>query len=87
METHSTGVKNEQMEEYSPESFPEIDESFWSDALSSDNSSMASDFPAVADELQLQTPELAYGQISNMMDDGMEFWYDVFIRAGGLQEL
>ncbi|CBI23645.3 hypothetical protein VitviT2T_006720 [Vitis vinifera] len=87
METHSTGVKNEQMEEYSTESFPEIDESFWSDALSSDNSSMASDFPAVADELQLQTPELAYGQISNMMDDGMEFWYDVFIRSGGLQEL
>lgn len=76
--------KNEQTEN-SPESFPVIDESFWSDELVDDSSSMGSDFPAVTEELQLQyVPEL---QSSNFVDDGMDFWYDVFIRNGGLQEL
>ena len=85
METqNSTDISNEQAE-YSPESFPVIDESFWSDELSSDDSSMASDFPAVTDELQFLLPELESSNI--IIDDGMDFWYDVFIGAGGLQEL
>ena len=85
METqNSTDINNEQTE-YSPESFPVIDESFWSDELSSDDSSMASDFPAVTDELQFLLPELESSNI--IIDDGMDFWYDVFIGAGGLQEL
>ncbi|KAJ9700694.1 hypothetical protein PVL29_006154 [Vitis rotundifolia] len=92
VETHiNTGIKEEQMD--SLESFPEIHESFWSDALSSDNSSMPSAFHAVNDESELQFPfspadalEVGYGH-SSRIDDGMDFWYDVFIRAGGLQEL
>lgn len=50
------------------ESFPGIDESFWTEALSTE-------------EIINSNPEqeLNFGGI---MDDGMEFWYDLFMRAG-----
>ena len=94
METHidkSTSIKNEHMDSLEP--FPEIDESFWSDSLSSDHSSMPSASQPVSDESQLlqfpfspaDTLEFGDGNTSRI-DGEMEFWYDVFMRAGGLQE-
>ncbi|XWS13848.1 hypothetical protein CRYUN_Cryun36dG0074000 [Craigia yunnanensis] len=92
-EENNMDIKAENME-YSWENFPEIDESFWLDALSSDNSSAPLNFEGVSDEFQSQVPsssidhvmEPDYGYSQNL-DDTMEFWYDLFIKAGGEQEL
>ncbi|XP_022748799.1 transcription factor MYB15-like [Durio zibethinus] len=70
-------------------------ESFWSDALSADNSSAISlNFEGVNDGFQshqvpsssvdVMEPDYEYGQ---NLDDAMEFWYDLFIKAGGEEEL
>ncbi|XP_021804622.1 transcription factor MYB30-like [Prunus avium] len=80
-------IKGENME--LSETFPEIDDSFWCEALSADNSSIQLEFPeATNDQAQPQFPitendsgELGFTFCPNM-DDGMEFWYDLFIRAG-----
>lgn len=80
-------MKGENME--LSETFPEIDDSFWSEALSADNSSIPLEFPeATNDQAQPQFPitendsgELGFTFGPNM-DDGMEFWYDLFIKAG-----
>lgn len=63
--------------------FPEIDESFWSDEA---------DFPAVTDESNLQVPadfSIVMDNNNNglSVDDGMDFWYDLFITSGDLPEL
>ncbi|XP_022761151.1 transcription factor MYB15-like [Durio zibethinus] len=93
-EVNNMDIKAENME-YSWECFPEIDESFWSDAPSSDNSSaLPLNFEGVPDEFQSQVPsssidhamEPDHGYVQNL-DDAMEFWYDLFIRAGGEQDL
>ncbi|XP_022721893.1 transcription factor MYB15-like [Durio zibethinus] len=92
-EVNNKAMKAENME-YSWEYFPEIDESFWSDALSSDNSSAPVNFGGVSEEFQSQVPsssidhvmEPDYGYSQNL-DDAMEFWYNLFIKAGGEQEL
>ncbi|KAK6278845.1 hypothetical protein POUND7_019112 [Theobroma cacao] len=90
-EVNNTDVKAENIDSW--EYFPEIDESFWSDAMSSDNSSAPLTFEGVSDEFQYQFPsssvdvmEPDYGCGQNL-DDAMEFWYDLFIKAGGEQEL
>lgn len=88
--TTATIIKAENME-CSWEYFPEIDESFWSDALSSDNSSApALNFEGVSlHEFQAQVPNsssIEHGYSQNL-DDAMEFWYDLFIKAGGEEEL
>ena len=96
-------IKAENMDPW--EYFPEIDESFWSDSMSSDNSSAvplssfegASDyhhqFQSQQEVLSASTtsmfdamdqPDYGYGQT---LDDAMDFWYDLFIKAGGEQEL
>ncbi|XP_050372310.1 transcription factor MYB14-like [Argentina anserina] len=58
--------------------FPHIDDSFWSEALSADNSS---DIPlefleGANDRTQ---PQVLF---PSCMGDGMEFWYDLFIKTG-----
>ncbi|XVF66484.1 hypothetical protein PTKIN_Ptkin10aG0039300 [Pterospermum kingtungense] len=87
-------IKAENMDSW--DWIPDIDESFWSDALSSDNSSAAVplNFEAVYDESQphqvpsssIDAMEPGYGYGQNL-DDAMEFWYDLFIKAGGEEEL
>ncbi|OMP03097.1 hypothetical protein CCACVL1_02568 [Corchorus capsularis] len=87
------------------EEFSEIDENFWSEVLSADNSS---EFQVVAssDQLQAQTDHdyfpsspLAAATLepvnndfgSNILfdndDTNMDFWYNLFTRAGDLPEL
>ncbi|KAE8660063.1 Myb-related protein Myb4 [Hibiscus syriacus] len=67
----------------SSECFPDIDESFWSDSLSIP----PLNFEAVSDEYQPQIPSFPIDHIvdarQSLDDDSMEFWYDVFINAGG----
>ncbi|KAL6194783.1 PREDICTED: myb-related protein Myb4-like [Fragaria vesca subsp. vesca] len=58
--------------------FSDFDDSFWSEALSADNSG---DIPlefleGTNDQAQ---PELPF---PSNIGDGMEFWYDLFIKAG-----
>ncbi|KAF8392199.1 hypothetical protein HHK36_022541 [Tetracentron sinense] len=62
-------------------------------ALPEDNSGMPSDFPALVSDPQFLYPpspvslvEPVYAFSSNM-DDCMGFWYNLFMRAGELQEL
>jgi myb proto-oncogene protein len=78
------------------ESFPEIDESLWSELplAETTTSNMLSDLLAVTDESQaqsqfnpLETVELGYNYDSISTDDDMDFWYNLFIRAGGSAEL
>ncbi|KAH8515328.1 hypothetical protein H0E87_003973 [Populus deltoides] len=74
--------------------FLEMDEIFWSEVLSADNSSMISDYSATSTEPQLQFPfsplindvEQVLATNSNMYD-GMDFWHNLFTRAGELPEL
>lgn len=80
------------------ESFPEIDETLWSELPLAEttmgtSSNMPSDLLAVTDESQaqsqfnpLETVELGYNYDS-IIDDDMDFWYNLFIRAGGSAEL
>lgn len=77
----------------SPRNFLETDESFWAEVLSTENSGVVSDFSAVDGDPQLQfqlsplmnmDPVHAYG--SNM-HDSMDFWFNLFTRAGELPEL
>ncbi|KAL8162752.1 hypothetical protein V2J09_014241 [Rumex salicifolius] len=57
--------------------FPEIDESFWTEDLSID------DFEIVSLDEDLEMHGFEEG-----VNDGMDqFWYNVFIQAGGSQEL
>lgn len=74
------------------ETFPEIDDSFWSEALSADNSSILPlEFPDAINDQTTQTQfpitendsaELMGYSFGPNLDDGMEFWYDLFIKAG-----
>ncbi|EEF37822.1 Transcription repressor MYB4, putative [Ricinus communis] len=73
--------------------FPEMDDNFWSEVLSSENSSSDSDFSS---ELQLQIPSSSLGNIHvgpvyygchTNMYDSMDFWYNLFTRAGESLEL
>lgn len=64
---------------------PEIDESFWSDALSSDEfQSQYHHVPSSSSIDHVMEPNNGYGQ---NLGDAMEFWYDMFIEAGGEEEL
>uniref|UniRef100_A0A5B6Z1F2 Putative myb-related protein Myb4-like n=1 Tax=Davidia involucrata TaxID=16924 RepID=A0A5B6Z1F2_DAVIN len=81
-------IKDEQMD--TSETFLEIDEIFWPEELSAENSSLQSDFLDVNNELQLQFPlspvRVNVNEYSFNIDHGMDFWYNLFIKAGGLQE-
>ncbi|XVE65836.1 hypothetical protein DITRI_Ditri08aG0031300 [Diplodiscus trichospermus] len=82
-------IKAENMND-SWECFPVIDESFWSDAMSSDNfEGVNHEFQShhqvpAANSIDVMEPGYGYGQ---NLDDAMEFWYDLFIKAGGEEEL
>ncbi|KAM7527299.1 hypothetical protein LguiB_030709 [Lonicera macranthoides] len=65
------------------DNFPEVDESFWTEVFSGENSDQ---FLMVDGELQLHGGEYDYGSNSNGNDE-MDFWYDIFTRAGDLPEL
>ncbi|OAY32638.1 transcription factor MYB14 [Manihot esculenta] len=76
--------------------FPEMDENFWSEVLSSDQSTSASDFPATAEAVQFHIPfstlenamePAAQYACNSSMHDSMEFWYNLFTRAGKSPEL
>lgn len=72
---------------------PEIDESFWSETITDDeiSSTMPSNSMTVSNEL----PDQQYifnNLVENFQnhfdnDDGMEFWYDMFIKSGESTEL
>ncbi|KAJ9169611.1 hypothetical protein P3X46_017780 [Hevea brasiliensis] len=81
----------------SSDDFPEMDENFWSEVLSSDHSSPEINFPTtVVAEAQFQIP---FSTLENAMEpavqyacnsnvyDSMEFWYNLFTRAGESLEL
>ncbi|KAL8048187.1 hypothetical protein ABFX02_07G048500 [Erythranthe guttata] len=71
-----TNVKNEEID-YSSEYFPHIDESFWCEELSRDDADCPSlvEFPAAESMEDLK------------IDDSMDFWYNLFIRAGDMPDL
>ncbi|PPR96827.1 hypothetical protein GOBAR_AA23851 [Gossypium barbadense] len=79
------------------EDVSEIDENFWSEVLSADNSSMAADFRVVgSDQYFPSSPppplpalETVNGCGSNLYDTdaNMDFWYNLFTRAADLPEL
>ncbi|XWS36425.1 hypothetical protein CRYUN_Cryun20dG0085000 [Craigia yunnanensis] len=81
------------------EDISEIDENFWTKVLSADNSSMASDFQVIGSDTQphhqyfpsspLATLEPVNDYGSNLYDNdtNMDFWYNLFTRAGDLPEL
>ena len=72
---------------FSSEEFPEIiDESFWSEVLSMENSAAPVDFTA------LQGPPSGplgehFSSFGASNNDDMDFWLRVFIEAGDLQAL
>ncbi|KAK4761674.1 hypothetical protein SAY87_029558 [Trapa incisa] len=81
--------------DFSLESFPMIDESFWGDPMSSITSVESPNFYGNADMVQAQFPRdddsvIGMGSDDNpgrSMDDEMDFWYDLYISAGGVEEL
>ncbi|KAH7577671.1 hypothetical protein JRO89_XS01G0283000 [Xanthoceras sorbifolium] len=73
----------------SSESFLEIDDNFWTEVLSADNSGMVvGDLPSDAADSQLQFAatsnaiEPVHSCSSNMYDN-MDFWYNLFTRSAG----
>ncbi|NP_001312384.1 myb-related protein Myb4-like [Nicotiana tabacum] len=93
VDDHQMVIKQEEME--SSEYFPEIDESFWTDKLSTDNnwSNTHDHVMVTADqELQVQLPfsslkEENVDMLTTKMEDDMDFWYNVFIKTDDLPEL
>ncbi|KAI4301102.1 hypothetical protein L6164_034416 [Bauhinia variegata] len=79
------------------ENVPSLDVDFWSEVLSADNSGETSDLPAIFSDQQffrfplssLVTSELesATSSSSSSMCDGMDFWYNIYTRAGESAEL
>ncbi|XP_047176748.1 transcription factor MYB4-like [Vigna umbellata] len=67
---------------------PPIDESFWSEATVEDESStmmMPSNSWTISNEPQFNHVETfqqhSFGYNGSNFDDGMDFWYDIFIRS------
>ncbi|KAL0414309.1 UNVERIFIED_CONTAM: Transcription factor [Sesamum radiatum] len=77
-----TVVKNEEMD-YSSEYFPQIDESFWSEELSREDA----DRQTTDEKIQLQFPGVEGAEKDSRIDDSMDFWYNLFIRAGDMPDL
>ncbi|XP_059445296.1 transcription factor MYB4-like [Corylus avellana] len=78
------------------ESFPEFDESIWSEPpLVETTSNMPLDLLAVStdDQSQAQSQFNPIERVDlgdnydSILDDDMDFWYNLFIRAGGSTEL
>ncbi|XP_013626405.1 PREDICTED: myb-related protein Myb4-like [Brassica oleracea var. oleracea] len=68
----------------------DIDESFWNEALySQDEHNYASNLEVTGfdDETQQEFQQLGSVENEMVFDSEMDFWYDVFVRTGGEQEL
>lgn len=86
-ETKDIEIKGEQQVDNYDE-FPEIDESFWSDAFS-DIGEMINRTDGL--QFQIQSPveeeftEYSYNNNNNVQngDDEMDFWYNVLLTTGG----
>ncbi|CAI8603110.1 unnamed protein product [Vicia faba] len=90
-------IKSEDIESME-EPMPEIDESFWSEAAALDETStdmppssltisneiMPLPYPSDCGDIFPQESKVDY---NSNLDDGMDFWYDIFIRSGDQIEL
>ncbi|KAH8500215.1 hypothetical protein H0E87_015453 [Populus deltoides] len=84
-ETNNTGlIKLENID--SSEIYPVIDEDFWSEPEMVENSGMPSpeQFPFPSPDTMETAGCYGYGP---KVDDNMEFWYNLFIKSGGIEEL
>ncbi|XP_010935898.1 transcription factor MYB30 [Elaeis guineensis] len=85
-EINIAGIKEECTD--SSEELPEIDESFWSEALSIENCDTPMDYNMIAGP-----PPTSLGHAffsfspSNYNNDDINFWLKVFMEAGDFQEL
>ncbi|XP_054806679.1 transcription factor MYB4-like [Prosopis cineraria] len=82
-------IKSEDMDSLEP-ILPQIEESFWSEAAMDDNSiAMNNELPAhhQCSFEPVESFQQGCGYNSINFDDGMDFWYDVFIRSGDSTEL
>lgn len=74
---------------------PEIDETFWSEEATMDDENSttttttmpySSELPTHDDQFPFNSEEITFQQscngYSSNFDDGMDFWYDLFIRSG-----
>jgi myb proto-oncogene protein len=90
-------VKSEDIESLEEETMPEIDESFWTEAaLDETSNDMKPSSLNISNEIMpLQCPLSNSDEIfpqnhddyNSNLDDGMDFWYDIFIRTGDQIEL
>ncbi|XP_073119253.1 transcription factor MYB15-like [Henckelia pumila] len=69
-------IKDEEEIDYSSEYFPPIDESFWSDELST-----------VEIECPSPSNTILSVEIGSRFDDSMDFWYNLLSRDGNIQDL
>ncbi|KAJ1398925.1 SANT/Myb domain [Sesbania bispinosa] len=75
----SKNIKSEDIE--SMETMPEIDESFWSEAAMDETPTMSSKSLTISNEIQFNYEETFQQSYDSNFDDGMDFWYDIFIRT------
>ncbi|KAI3449771.1 hypothetical protein Pfo_006436 [Paulownia fortunei] len=80
-----TGGSDAYMVTDSLDNLPEMDESFWSEVFSGDDSGATSDFSAGDGDSLLQFSN-SFGS-DLYMEGGMDFWYHLFHRAADLTEL
>jgi len=101
MNNNSTMIKSEDIESEEI-TMPPIDESFWSEATVEDESStmmmpssnswtISNELPPPHHQYQFNSLETfqqhSFGHNGSNFDDGMDFWYDIFIRSGESIEL
>ncbi|CAL5353629.1 unnamed protein product [Camellia sinensis] len=92
---NTTTTNTTSMDDDAFDNFPVVDENFWSDVFSVDNSGEMDDFPVAGADPDAQfqlSPRLhamehICGGNNSSMHDGMDFWFNLFTKAGGLPEL
>lgn len=72
------GVKKEEVD-YSSGYFPTIDESFWSEELAK------GDVTEINEDVDAKLPLME--SVDDSKVDDMDFWYNLFIRAGDMPDL
>ncbi|XP_072962926.1 transcription factor MYB4-like [Typha angustifolia] len=73
-------------ESFSSQEFTEIDDSFWSEALSIDNYETQMDFNASEAPSFDRNGEF-FGSFSSSSSDDMDFWLRLFLEAGQMKDL
>lgn len=71
----------------SSEYFPQIDDSFWSEELSTNSPVKENVNERDAGETSLETKEIVEKGDSKENDESMDFWYNLFIGAGDMPDL